>query len=272
MPYSTYPIQQADGFSYIDEGPASERPPVVLLHGMLGDLSNWSATVSSLAEHGHRVLVPVLPVYALPVRQTHVAGLVDYTRQFLEALALDPVILIGNSLGGHIALLYTLEYPGSVRALVLSGSSGIYEVEMGTSMLRRGDRNFIRERAALTFYDPAHATDELVDEMFEVVNDRSAALRLIRMARSAQKETVTERLPAITQPTLLVWGRNDVITPPDVAEEFRQRIPHAQLRFIDECGHAPMIEHPELFNKYTVDFLEAVSGDQAVPQRSSTLD
>lgn len=257
MHNTPYPVHEAKGYRFIDEGPKKAAPPpVVLLHGMLGDLSNWTDTVRALVGHKCRVLVPILPVYDLPLKKTSVPGLVQYVRDFLDIVAPTPAVLIGNSLGGHIALLYALRYADDVAALVLSGASGIYEVSMGNSTMRRQDREFIRERTELTFYDPVHATDELVDEMLELVNDRPRAVRLIKMARSAEKETVTDRLSELNMPTLLIWGRDDVITPPDVAEEFRNRIPNAELHFIPRCGHAPMIEHPRQFNTLTLDFLE----------------
>jgi pimeloyl-ACP methyl ester carboxylesterase len=266
-----YSVQEVDGFRYIEEGPReSNHPPVVLLHGLLGDLSNWTDTIEELAAHDYHVLAPVLPIFHLPLRRTSVPGLVRYVRDFAETVAPHPSILVGNSLGGHIALIYALRHPDDVAVLVLSGASGIYEVTMGNSMFRRQDREFIRERTELTFYDPVHATDELVDEMFEIVNDRPRAVRLIKIARSAEEETVTERLFELEMPTLLIWGRNDVITPPDVAEEFRDRLPDAQLHFINECGHAPMIEHPDQFNALTVDFLEEQFGPAELTTSSHT--
>lgn len=271
MHNTPYSVHEAEGFHFIDEGPPKTTlPPVVLLHGMLGDLSNWTDTVGALADHNCRVLVPILPVYELPLKETSVPGLAQYVRTFLETVAPDPAVLVGNSLGGHIALLYALRYPDDVAALVLSGASGIYERSMGNSTMRRQDRDFIRERTELTFYDPVHATDELVDEMLEIVNDRKRAVRLIKMARSAEKETVTDQLAELDMPTLLIWGQNDVITPPDVAEEFRDRIPNAELHFIDECGHAPMIEHPDQFNELTIDFLEQHFGVAELASPSHT--
>lgn len=265
-----YSVHEAEGFHFIDEGPSQAQPPIVLLHGMLGDLSNWTDTVHALTAHNCRVLVPILPVYELPLKRTSVPGLTQYVREFLEVVAPTPSVLIGNSLGGHIALLYALRYSGDVAALVLSGASGIYEVSMGTSTMRRQDRDFIRERTELTFYDPVHATDELVDEMLEIVNDRPRAVRLIKMARSAEKETVTDQLSDLEMPTLLIWGKNDVITPPDVAEEFRDRIPNAELHFIAQCGHAPMIEHPHQFNTLTIDFLKHHFGVAELASSSHT--
>ncbi|BBM68552.1 alpha/beta fold hydrolase [Rhodothermus marinus] len=243
-------------YAYLEAGPASASPPVVLLYGMLGEPSNWEATAEALAANGYRVWIPLLPIYELPVRESNLQGLVAFLEQFLDAMRCERVVLAGNSLGGHLALLYALRHPERVAALVLTGASGIYEVELGTSTLRRYDRAYIRERAALTFYDPRHATDELVDRVQATIHDRQKAIRLIRMARSAQRETVTDRLCELTMPVLLIWGRNDRITPPEVAETFRKHLPAATLHFIDRCGHAPMIERPEQFNALLLAFLQ----------------
>ena len=260
MHKTPFPIRETESFRYNEEGPTdSPIPPVVLLHGMLGDLSNWVDTVESLSENGYRVLAPILPVYDFPLSETGVPRLTEYVRAFMETLELDSAVLVGNSLGGHVALLHALNHPGTVHALVLSGSSGVYETTMGSSFFRRQDREFIKERTEMTFYDPAHATEELVDEMVEIVNDRPRAFRLLKFARSADEETVTEQLSQLDMPSLLVWGRNDVVTPPEVAEEFRDRMPNARLEFIDECGHAPMIEHPDTFSALTLDFLEELA-------------
>ena len=260
MHETPFPIHETGSFQYNEEGPTdSPIPPVVLLHGMLGDLSNWVDTVEDLSENGYRVLAPILPVYDFPLSETGVPRLTEYVHEFMETLELDSAVLVGNSLGGHVALLHALNHPETVHALVLSGSSGIYETTMGSSFFRRQDREFIKERTEMTFYDPAHATEELVDEMLEIVNDRPRAFRLLKFARSADEETVTEQLSQLDMPSLLVWGRNDIVTPPEVAEEFRDRMPNARLEFIDKCGHAPMIEHPDTFNALTLDFLEELA-------------
>jgi len=258
-------VQHADDFTYLDEGPRdAPHPPIVLLHGMLGDLSNWTDTIRCFADAGYRVIAPVMPVYGLPLRQTSVPGLADYLDAFVNRMEFQETVLVGNSLGGHIALLYALDKPERVAAMVLSGSSGIYEAHLGTSTMRRYDRDFIRERTELTFYDPAHATEELVDEMMDVVSDRPRALRLIKIARSADKEIVTDQLDQLGMPTLLVWGNNDVITPPDVGEEFRDALPNAELHFIDKCGHAPMIEHPQAFNEIMLGWLRRLTETPSV--------
>jgi pimeloyl-ACP methyl ester carboxylesterase len=271
MHETPFPVHETADFQYNDEGPAdSPLPPIVLLHGMLGDLSNWVDTIEGLSDNGYRVLAPIIPIYDFPIGDTGVPRLTKYVYEFVEALEVNSTILVGNSLGGHIALLYALEYPDLVEALVLSGSSGIYEATMGSTFFKRQDREFIRERTEMTFYDPKFATEELVDEMFEIVNDRPRALRLLKIARSADEETVTEQLSDLEMQTLLIWGQDDVITPPEVAEEFRDRMPNARLHFIDECGHAPMIEHPRTFNELTLDFLSELAETARVTSPSGT--
>lgn len=271
MHETPFPIHETGDFQYNDEGPTdSPLPPIVLLHGMLGDLSNWVDTVHSLSDRGYRVLAPIIPVYDFSISETGVPRLTEHVHGFVKAMDLDSTILVGNSLGGHIALLYALNYPDLVYALVLSGSSGIYETTMGTTFFKRQDREFIKERTEMTFYDSAHATEELVDEMFEIVNDRPRALRLLKIARSADEETVTEQLSKLDMPTLLIWGQDDIVTPPEVAEEFRDRMPRARLHFIDECGHAPMIEHPDAFNDLTLEFLDGLAEEARVTSPSES--
>jgi pimeloyl-ACP methyl ester carboxylesterase len=265
MHETPFPVHETGQFQYNDEGPTdSPLPPIVLLHGMLGGLNNWDDTIESLSENGYRVLAPVIPVYDFPISDTGVPRLTEHVHGFIETMDLDSTILVGNSLGGHIALLYALGYPDLVDALVLSGSSGIYETTMGTTFFKRQDREFIKERTEMTFHDPVHATEELVDEMFAIVNDRPRALRLLKIARSADEETVTEQLSRLDMPTLLIWGQDDIITPPDVAEEFQERMPSARLHFIDECGHAPMIEHPDRFDALTLEFLQELAEEAHV--------
>jgi len=252
---SLYKVRDRGDFRYLDEGPVTERPPVVFLHGMLGNLTNWTDAVQSVAANGYRAIVPFLPVYTLPMGQTSMQGLVQYVHAFLDAMELDFVTLAGNSLGGQLAILYIFSHPQRAGALILTGSSGLYEVEMGTGSPRRYDPNFVRERAAITFYEKEQVTEDLVNEMLEVVADRACAIRLIKMARASKNETVRTRLREVQVPTLLVWGANDAITPPDVAREFEELIPDSELHFIDKCGHAPMLEHPETFNQIMLHFL-----------------
>jgi len=244
-------IKVQDNFKYIDEG---EGEVLMLLHGLFGALSNWTA-VTDYFKNQYRVVIPMMPIYELPPKKAGIRALVDFISDFVEKMGLDQINLLGNSLGGHVGLIYTLENKAKVKTLILTGSSGLFEDGMGSSYPRRGDYEFVAERVAYTFYDPNIATKELIDEVFEVTTSIPKCLSMVAFARSAQKHNMNKELPNIHVPTLLIWGLNDTITPPFVAHEFHRLIPSTELRFMDKCGHAPMMEHPQLFNSYVENFL-----------------
>jgi len=240
-----YEIRQKDKFSYVEEGTGE---PLVLLHGLFGALSNFSGLIDYFRSH-NRVIIPLLPLLDMDILHTSVGGLAKYVNRFLEALDLNGVHLLGNSLGGHVALVHTLKNPERVKSLVLTGSSGLFENGMGDSYPRRGDYEYIKNKTALTFYDPAIATKELVDEVYSITNNRLKVIKIIALAKSAIRNNLGEELNQINKPTLLIWGNNDTITPPFVGHEFNKLIPNSELHFIDKCGHAPMMEVPDEFNK-----------------------
>lgn len=249
-------IKEKNEFQYVDEGTGEV---LLLLHGLFGALSNWEDVVEEFSPR-YRVIIPLLPIYEMPLLKAGVPGLVSFVEDFLTEIGLtQPCTVLGNSLGGHIALVYTLQNPKRVSRLILTGSSGLFEDGMGGSFPKRGNYGFVQERVAYTFYDPAVATRELVDEVFNVTNSNAKCLRIISIARSAQRHNLAKDLHRITVPALLVWGLNDTITPPVVAHEFHRLLPAAELRFLDHCGHAPMMERPQEFNQLLLGFLEHTS-------------
>jgi pimeloyl-ACP methyl ester carboxylesterase len=168
---------------------------------------------------------------------------------------LKDVHLLGNSLGGHVALVHLLKHPGKVKSLILTGSSGLFENGMGDTYPKRGDYAYIQKKTEQTFYDPATASKELVDEVYDIVNQRSKVIKIIALAKSAIRNNLGDELKSIKLPTLLIWGNNDTITPPFVGKEFQRLIEGSELHFIDKCGHAPMMERPEEFNELLRTFL-----------------
>jgi len=145
-----------------------------------------------------------------------------------------------------------------VRSMVLTGSSGLYENAFGGTFPRRGSYDFVKEKVEYTFYDPKTATKELVDEVFETVNDRHRVIRILAMAKSAIRHNMKKDLRKIEIPVSLIWGRDDKITPPEVAIEFSEELPDAELHWIEHCGHAPMMERPDEFNRVLKGFLERI--------------
>ena len=246
-----YEIKQHDKFKFIEEG---NGEPLVLLHGLFGALSNFEKLIEYFRQH-NKVIVPLLPLLEMDILHTSVGGLAKYVHRFLEARDYKRVNLMGNSLGGHVALVHTLKHPERIRSLILTGSSGLFENGMGDSYPKRGDYEYIKKKTELTFYDPKTATKELVDEVYSITNNRIKAIKIIALAKSAIRNNLGEELNQIKVPTLLVWGNNDTITPPFVGQEFHKLIPNSELYFVDKCGHAPMMEVPDEFNAILHKFL-----------------
>jgi len=99
------------------------------------------------------------------------------------------------------------------------------------------------------------ATKSLVDKVFEIANNRDSVIRLLAMAKSAIRHNMSADIPEIKIPVCLIWGKQDGVTPPHVAEEFHTLFPHSDLFWLDECGHSPMWEHPQKFTEILSDWL-----------------
>ena len=245
-------IIEEQNFKYVET--KGKGDTLLLLHGLFGALSNFRDLVKHFAK-AYNVVVPILPIFEMPIRKLSVSGLVDHVRDFVTFKKYSKVHVVGNSLGGQIALLYALKNPEKIKTIVLTGSSGLFENAMGSTFPKRGDYEFIRVKTASTFYDPNVATKELVDDIYDTVNDRNKAIRIVTTAKSAIRHNLAEKLHSITVPTLLVWGKQDNITPPFVGEKFHELIDKSRLILMDKCGHAPMMEKPEEFNNVLNDFL-----------------
>ena len=203
-------VKEENEFKYVDEG---QGQVLMLLHGLFGALSNWEEVVNRFSKN-FRVIIPLLPIYDMPIKEAGLEGLRKFVEDFVVMNNLNNMIIMGNSLGGHVGLLYTLSNPTKVAKLILTGSSGLFENTMGGSYPRRGSYDYIKERVAYTFYDPQVASKELVDEVFETTRSIPKCMRIVAIAKSAQRNNLTQDLHNIKVPTLLVWGLNDTITPP----------------------------------------------------------
>lgn len=255
----SYEIKQDGKFKFIEEG---QGETLMLLHGLFGALSNFKDLIEHFKKN-YKVVVPILPLLDLDLLHTSVGGLQKYVQRFIEHRNYDRIHLMGNSLGGHVALVHILKNPERIKSLILTGSSGLFENGMGDTYPKRGDKEYIRNKTALTFYDPALATDELVNEVFEITNNRLKVIKIIALAKSAIRNNLGEELKNVQQPTCLIWGNNDTITPPFVGKEFNNLIPNSELHFIDKCGHAPMMEVPAEFNSILDGFLAKLKSPAA---------
>lgn len=240
-------------YRYSESG---EGTPIIVLHGLMGGLGNFNGVLKHYPKKGYRVLIPELPIYDLPLLRTNVKSFAKFVEGFITHKKLENVILLGNSLGGHVGLLHTKLYPKKVKALVITGSSGLYESATGDGYPKRGDYEFIKKKAQDVFYDPEIATKEMVDEVFDTVNNRLKLVKTLAIAKSAIRHNMSKDLPNMLTPTCIIWGKNDIVTPPNVAEEFHNLLPNSELFWIKKCGHAPMMEHPKKFNAILDTWLE----------------
>lgn len=255
----SYQIKQDGKFKFIEEG---EGEPLMLLHGLFGALSNFQELITHFSKT-NKVVVPILPLLDLDLLHTSVGGLQKFVHRFIEHRNYKNIHLLGNSLGGHVGLVLVLKHPEHIKSLILTGSSGLFENGMGDSYPKRGDKEYIRKKTQLTFYNPDLATEELVNEVFEITNNRLKVIKIIALAKSAIRNNLGEELNQVKQPTCLIWGNNDTITPPFVGKEFNRLLPNSELHFIDKCGHAPMMEVPVEFNQILEQFLNKIKAPAA---------
>lgn len=247
-------LKKEKQFRYIEVG---EGTPIIVLHGLMGGLSNFNSVTKYFSSNGYKVVIPELPIYTMTLLKTNVKSFATYLRDFIEFKGFDQVILLGNSLGGHIGLYHTKMYPDKVKALIITGSSGLYESAMGGGYTKRSDYEVIKKKAQDVFYDPEVATKEIVDEVYETVNDRNKLVKTLAIAKSAIRHNMSKDLPKMTTPTCIIWGKNDTVTPPEVAQEFNDLLPDSDLFWIDKCGHAAMMEHPDEFNNILHSWLKS---------------
>lgn len=229
---------------------------IILLHGLMGGLSNFKDVIDFFSSKNYKVVIPELPIYTLPLKETSVTVFSDFLEDFVKFKKFNNPILLGNSLGGHIGLIFSNKNPNLVKSLVLTGSSGLYENSMGESYPKRENYEYIKRKTEEVFYNPKVATKEIVDEVFETVNNRDKLVRTLSIAKSAIRHNMSSDLPNIETPTLLIWGENDLVTPPEVAVEFNSLLPNSELIWIKKCGHAPMMEHPKEFNRILFNWLD----------------
>lgn len=241
-----YDLKTEGKFKYTEIG---EGRPLIILHGLMGQLSNFDGLANFFPKKGYKVVLPELPLYTLPILKSTVGNLAKFVNEFIEYKQYKDVILVGNSLGGHIALVTTKKFPEKVTAMVLTGSSGLYESAMGDGYVKRHSYEYVKQKTENVFYDPKTATKELIDDVFETVSDRGKVVRTLSIAKSAIRHNMAKDLPKMNLPTCLIWGKQDSVTPPEVAKDFHELLPDSNLYWIDKCGHAAMMEHPELFNK-----------------------
>jgi pimeloyl-ACP methyl ester carboxylesterase len=288
LPQDRFTTVHGSRTRYWAEG--DKGPSVLLIHGLGGFVESWMYNIWPLAEHYR--------VYALDllgsgqtdktplVRDLYT--LVDFIHGFIENQQIGKVSLIGNSMGGGLALQFTIKFPQKVEKLVLVDNAGMGRqvcsdfkfctLPLVNNLLIRPSQGLAGRVKKMLVYDPAVITPE-----FEALtnkygnNDGNARAFLATLTAGinilGQKGKLTRQLLSslhtITAPTLVVWGKQDRVLPVSHAQIVVEKIPNARLEIFDNCGHMPMFEYPEKFNKLVLDFLNEKSATAPVQRKEA---
>lgn len=249
---------------------AGSGPVVMFLHGSGpggSGFSNFKGNYPYFAEHGLRAIVPDSmgfgysdkPQDAKYTLEFHVENF----HQFLDALGIDKLSLVGNSHGGGVAIAFALKYPERIDKLVLMAPGGLEEREVymqmpGIQAMMKSffspegiTREGMREVFGLQLYDPSLVTDEIIEQRFSIAEHQPKGV------------IATQRMPHLTPllkdlkcPVFGLWGMNDQFCPPSGARHLAENCSRCRVLTLSECGHWVMVEHRDLFNRLCVDFLK----------------
>jgi len=252
-------------------------PDVILLHGLGGDSNNWTFTVPALASKYH-VFVPDQIGFGQsdkPQINYRVATLVDFLNAFYKKVGISQAMLVGNSMGGWVAMDFTLAYPDKVSRMVLSDSAGYSQQRTGAQPLTRDlllglDPSTLagtRKLMDAVFYSKTFSTDAFVEQAFAQHMRKNDSYTIDRIIDSILRgeDMVDGKLGAVKTPTLIVWGREDALIPVASAKALNEDIAGSQLVVLDHCGHVPQVECAGPFNAALVKFLGEGSGSHAAP-------
>lgn len=255
-------LQQVDVRAEVTE--SGNGTPVVFLHGLVGLNDHWEEVVQRI-KHQARCILLQLPLLSLQGDDCSIHGATALTVRFLEAHVRQPAVLVGNSFGGHVALRIALERPDLLRGLVLAGSSGLIEKSIVSDIQIRPSREWLARKIGELFYDQRKMNPADVDRAHQELSQRGHARAMVKLSRSARRNHLGEKIAQIGSPTLLIWGKQDIVTPPEAAHELNDKIRGSRLCWLDECGHAPMIERPEAFAQAMCEFLSSLERGAGCP-------
>lgn len=249
---------------YLEAG-SPTNPTVILLHGLGADSSTWASNIAPLAAK-YRVIVPDQIGFGKsdkPILNYRVGTLVDFLGGLMKELKIARATLVGNSLGGFTATAFALAYPEKVDKLVLVDAAG-YAVPKETdprlfNALNPSTREGVRQVMSLIFYNKeVYTSDAAVDLLFtrKMQTGDGYTVRAFTESILRGEDMLDGKLDKVKHPTLIIWGREDLLTPLSMGERFHKDIKGSQLFIIEKCGHVPQMEKAAEFNAALLKFLE----------------
>lgn len=228
---------------------------VVFLHGLVGLNDHWEDVAQRIGSRSRCVLLQ-LPLLGLEGDDCSIQGATELTIDFLQRVLATPAVVVGNSFGGHVALRIAIERPDLLQGLVLAGASGLIEKSMVSDVQIKPSREWMARKIGELFHDKSKMNPADIDRAHQELSQRSHARAMVKLSRSARRNHLGDRLAGIRTPTLLIWGEQDIVTPPEAAHELKAKITDSRLVWLSQCGHAPMIERPEDFGDALNEFLD----------------
>jgi len=255
----------------------SRGTPVILIHVLGASADIWMKNMDSLAQR-HRVYVPDVVGFGLSEKPEEVRSpfyFSQFISDFMVSLEIERASLVGHSLGGGIALQYTIQHPDKVRKLVIADGAGlgrevIYTLKL-MSLPLIGELMSYPTRLGVSMFfklavrNPGIITDDIIDtyyDLFRLPGARRFLLQVVRSivtlrgGREDLLQPVLRNLHTISAPTLIIWGRQDRVLPLKHAYVARENIPNAKLHVIENCGHITNLECPDEFNDVVMLFLD----------------
>ncbi len=258
-----------------DEGNQTDSIPIVLIHGTASSLHTFDAWTNSL-KNSNRVIRIDLPAFGLtgpfPDRNYSIANYTSFIKDFLTALKIKQCVLVGNSLGGQIAWNFTLEQPDMLEKLILIDASG-YPLNSKsvpiafklaqTSVLKNlltfiTPRFLVRPSVENVYFDTSKVTDSLVERYFELTLREGNRQALVDRFKTSKDISAYKNIKNIKQPTLILWGADDLLIPVENAYRFHKDLPNDTLAILNDSGHTPMEESPIESLELVTNFLNNV--------------
>lgn len=270
----------------------TEGPAVILLHGAgpgAGGAAGWRFMLPALAEAGYRAFAPDQLSMGLTDTRPHAwpvnghQSLVDHVHDFIEALCLEQVYLVGNSQGAYVAAKYAIDHPEKVKKVVYIGSNTIYQAMQ--EIPERKLRSFLEvigydytEKSLRKFMNRNSVGDTVVPEELIQLRHHAANRPGVREANKAfddylakmntntklwDRFCIKDSLPKIKVPSKFIWGKHDAVAPIETAYKLEKLLPNIEFEYIDNCGHQCQTDQPELVNQLVIDFL-ALKNEEAV--------
>ncbi len=232
--------------------------PIVFSHGIFGGLFNI-AKLGFLLKEDYKIIMPYLPMYDTPLLKCTIEELGNYFSSFINDLAFTNYTILASSMGGGAVIGSLHKCNIKAKGIILCGSSGLSAIPLSKGFVKRKKFEFVLEMTRDIFFDRTIPEIEMADDVYNCIQNIDVLLRAIKFTKSTTNTLQHNLISNINTPTLLVWGKQDPITPLKFAYAFNQLIEKSKLIVINNCGHVPTQEQPEIVYEAIMNFFKKIN-------------